>query len=287
MRDTEFPENTWMPIPHPFLRRWRKYRAILKRRVFCIFVSRMKIRRTKAFVQEGYGAVWRESPAAVRTSAPARTVRDYRGTLYEVPKAALRKVHLGEMSRALSVLGGVSSVLELGSGNGINLLLLAALHPEIKTWRGVELTPEGVAAAERIWREPPLDDLSYLTDLPRDVIAGRLANADIKFQQGSILDLPFPDQSLDVAFSRLVLEQLPRDYPVAFREARRVARVGGLFLEEFREAQTNVFQRMQLKNLDYFRASYRAAGRAGWKVRSFARLPMNKVEFSFGLLVCA
>ncbi|MDP3727438.1 MAG: class I SAM-dependent methyltransferase [bacterium] len=286
MGNTEFPESTWTPIAHPFLRRWRTYRAILKRRVFNICVSRTQIRRSKTFVREGYGAVWRESPAAVRLTAPGRTVRDYRGTLYEVPKAAMRKIHLGELSRALEEFKGVQSVLELGSGNGINILALAALHPEIKVWRGIEMTPEGVAAAEHIRKEPPLKELVYLTDLPWDTIARRLAAADIEFQQGSILNLPFPDRSIDMVFSRLVIEQLPRDYPQAFREARRVARLGGFFLEEFYEAQSNVFQRIQLLNLDYFRASYREVERAGWKVKSFGRLPMNKVEFSFGLLVC-
>ncbi len=279
-------EKTWMPIAHPFLRRWRKYRAILKRRVFNICVSRTQIRRSKTFVRESYAAVWRRSPAAVRGNAPERTVRDYRGVLYEVPKAAMRKIHLAEMSRALGGFGGVRSVLELGSGNGINVLTLAALHPEIRVWRGIEMTPEGVAAAGRLLEHLPLDELAYLTGLPAETVGRRLAGADMQFQQGSILELPFVAKSFDVAFSRLVIEQLPRDYPQAFREARRIARLGGFFLEEFREAQSNVFQRIQLRNLDYFRASYREVKRVGWTVKSFERLPMNKVEFSCGLLVC-
>lgn len=278
----KIPEPTWTLMPRPALRRWRIYFRILRQ-----WLRRPQFRRDRRIVQERYQTVWRESPASVRTTAPKRTIREHRGALYEVPKAAMRKAHLAEMSEALGRFGHIGSVLELGCGNGINLFAFAALHPEIKTWRGVELTAEGIRAAERMRKDPPLADLAYLTDLPQEAIAERLAAADIAFQQGSILDLPFSDESFDEVFSRLAIEQLPRDYPLAFAEACRVARVGGFFLEEFREAQQNVFQRMQLKNLDYFRASYREAARAGWRIVRFSRMPMNKIQFSFGLLVCS
>ena len=287
LADSQFPEDTWTPIPHPFLRRWRIYAGILKRWLIVSASLRPPLVRDRKLVERSYTGLWRGSPASVHPTARERAVRDYRGALYEVPKIAMRKIYLREMSRALGGFGGVESVLELGSGNGINVLSFAALHPEIRVWRGIEMTPEGVAAAGRLREHLPLDKLAYLTGLGREAVGRRLAGRDIKFQQGSILELPFAVRSFDVVFSSLVIEQIPRDYPQAFREARRVARLGGFFIEEFREAQSNVFQRMQLSNLDYFRASYREAERAGWRLQSFERLPMNKIQFSSGLLVCS
>lgn len=284
--EADTDRDNWIPFSRPKRWRWKIYAAILKRRLFVLCSLAQPLDRNKRYIQKSYAGVWRESPGATRTTAPKRTIRDYQGELYEVPKAAMRKVHLAEMSAALGRVSGVESVLELGCGNGINLLAFAVLHPGLKIWRGVELTREGVAAAERMRSRPPLEDLRYLTGLLPEVISERLSRADIRFQQGSILDLPFPDRSFDVVFSRLVLEQLPRDHPKAFREARRVSKKSGLFFEEFREAQKNIFQRMQLKNLDYFRASYRELEQAGWQIESFQRSAINKVQFSFGLAVC-
>ena len=56
----------------------------------------------------------------------------------------------------------------------------------------------------------------------------RKENLDIEFQEGSIDDLPFSDDSFDAIFSTLMLHHVPRSVKAAaFREMRRVLKPGG------------------------------------------------------------
>jgi len=115
----------------------------------------------------------------------------------------------------------------------------------------------------------------------------RLKESKIDFKTASILDLPFSDNIFEFCYSINVIEQLPRDYFQAFTEARRVSSLYASFFEEFLEAQKNIFQRMNLKNVDYFRSSYREVEKAGFKILKFEPSRLRKIQTSLGFLVCS
>ncbi|MEK7107721.1 MAG: class I SAM-dependent methyltransferase [Patescibacteria group bacterium] len=92
-----------------------------------------------------------------------------------------QKAGIQAISRAIGATAP-GNVLELGSGNGFNLLALSAMHPEIKEWQGVEFTKSGIAASEKLKREPPFDALIYMTELPREEITRRLNGARIEYR---------------------------------------------------------------------------------------------------------
>jgi ubiquinone/menaquinone biosynthesis C-methylase UbiE len=67
---------------------------------------------------------------------------------------------------------------------------------------------------------------------PRQLEAARELAAErkvdnVRFEQGSIYEIPFPDASFDVAVAHFVIEHLS-DPPRALREMRRVLRPGGV-----------------------------------------------------------
>ena len=70
-------------------------------------------------------------------------------------------------------------------------------------------------------------------DLSADQLAiatkkARKENLDIKFHQGSIDELPFPDESFDAIFSTLMIHHVPSNVKVAaFQEMRRVIKLDG------------------------------------------------------------
>jgi ubiquinone/menaquinone biosynthesis C-methylase UbiE len=72
---------------------------------------------------------------------------------------------------------------------------------------GLDLSSETLAAARQ------------------DAVARGLTN--LRYEAGSVYDLPFPDASFDVVFAHQVLQHL-REPGTALREMLRVARVGGL-----------------------------------------------------------
>jgi arsenite methyltransferase len=98
------------------------------------------------------------------------------------------------------------TVLDLGSGGGIDVLLSARRVGPTGRAIGVDMTDEMLALAERNRRE-----------------AGA---TNVEFVKGTIEHLPLPDASVDVVISNCVVN-LATDKPAVFREIARVLRPGG------------------------------------------------------------
>jgi len=109
--------------------------------------------------------------------------------------------HLAACVDSLNVAG--KQVLEIGLGEGAES---ERLIRQGGRWTGVDLTEESVArvTTRLSLRGLPFEDL----------------------RQGSVLDLPFPDNSFDVVFSHGVLHHVP-DIRQAQNEIHRVLRPGG------------------------------------------------------------
>jgi arsenite methyltransferase len=100
------------------------------------------------------------------------------------------------------------TVLDLGSGGGIDVLLSARrVGPGGKAY-GVDMTDEMLELARRNQREAGVE------------------NAD--FLKGTIEEVPLPDGAVDVVISNCVIN-LSADKSAVFREAARVLRPGGRF----------------------------------------------------------
>lgn len=125
-----------------------------------------------------------------------------------VPEAAAA-VSLGcGNPTALAELGPGEVVLDLGSGGGIDVLLSARrVGPTGKAY-GLDMTDEMLELARRNQRE------------------SGVANAE--FLEGTIEDVPLPDESVDVVISNCVIN-LSTDKDRVLREAFRVLRPGGRF----------------------------------------------------------
>jgi arsenite methyltransferase len=100
------------------------------------------------------------------------------------------------------------TVLDLGSGGGIDVLLSARrVGPTGKAF-GVDMTDEMLELARANQREAGVENVEFL--------------------KGTIEDVPLRDDSVDVLISNCVIN-LSGDKPAVFREAARVLRPGGRF----------------------------------------------------------
>ena len=109
---------------------------------------------------------------------------------------------------ALAELAEGEVVLDLGSGGGIDVLLSAKrVGPTGKAY-GVDMTQEMLAVAR--------------------VNAEAAGATNVEFREGTLEDLPFDDQSIDVIISNCVIN-LSGDKDRVLREAHRVTRAGGRF----------------------------------------------------------
>jgi arsenite methyltransferase len=109
---------------------------------------------------------------------------------------------------AVAELHDGETVLDLGSGGGIDVLLSARrVGPSGKAF-GLDMTDEMLELARRNQREAEVENVEFL--------------------KGTIEELPLPDDSVDVIISNCVIN-LSADKSLVFREAARVLRPGGRF----------------------------------------------------------
>ena len=126
----------------------------------------------------------------------------------DVPAAALEASLGCGNPTALAELGPGETVLDLGSGGGIDVLLSARRVGPTGRAYGLDMTDEMLALAEENKRRSGL--------------------ANVEFLKGEIEHIPLPDNSVDVVISNCVIN-LSGDKDRVLREAFRVLRPGGRF----------------------------------------------------------
>lgn len=107
---------------------------------------------------------------------------------------------------ALAEIEPGATVLDLGSGGGLDCFLAAKAVGETGRVIGVDMTPEMIARARSS--------------------AERLGIANVEFRQGYLESLPVDDADVDLVLSNCVINLSP-DKPQVFREAFRVLKPGG------------------------------------------------------------
>jgi len=172
---------------------------------------------TKTAVQEKYGAAAREvrQTGAQACCNPAFTCCDpITGNLYgdteksAVPEKAVRaSLGCGNPTALIDLRAG-ETVLDLGSGGGIDVLLSARrVGPAGKAY-GLDMTDEMLALARENQRQAGVENVEFL--------------------KGEIENIPLPDNSVDVVISNCVIN-LSSDKGRVLREAFRVLKPGGRF----------------------------------------------------------
>jgi ubiquinone/menaquinone biosynthesis C-methylase UbiE len=126
----------------------------------------------------------------------------------ELPDLALRASLGCGNPTALAELKPGETVLDLGSGGGIDVLLSARrVAPNGRAF-GLDMTDEMLAVAEENKRKSGLENVTFL--------------------KGEIEHIPLPDNSIDVIISNCVIN-LSGDKDRVLREAFRVLKPGGRF----------------------------------------------------------
>ena len=109
---------------------------------------------------------------------------------------------------ALAKLNAGETVLDLGSGGGIDVLLSARRVGSTGKAYGLDMTDEMLALARENQRKAGVENVEFL--------------------QGEIEHIPLPDNSVDVVISNCVIN-LSADKDQVLREAFRVLKPGGRF----------------------------------------------------------
>jgi ubiquinone/menaquinone biosynthesis C-methylase UbiE len=143
-------------------------------------------------------------------------------------------------------------VLEVGSGNGINLLSLAGAFPDTE-FVGLELTQQGVEQSRRVQSDPALGEIVQRYTL-LDVLDPS-AMQRIEFIQGDASRMPFAAGSFDLVMTVLAVEQMEMIRAAALSEIARVSSGHVLMLEPFRDANEEGLKALYVRSRGYFRGS--------------------------------
>jgi arsenite methyltransferase len=119
--------------------------------------------------------------------------------------AALASLGCGNPTAVADLREG-ETVLDLGSGGGIDVLLSAKRVGPTGFVHGLDMTPEMLDLARRN--------------------AAEAGATNVEFLHGQIEEVPLPDASVDVIISNCVVNLSP-DKPAVFAEMHRVLRPGG------------------------------------------------------------
>ena len=172
---------------------------------------------TKTLVQEKYGAAAREvrTSGSVACCDPALRCCDPITTnLYDEAEksglpasAVLASLGCGNPTALIELKAG-ETVLDLGSGGGIDVLLSAKrVGPTGKAY-GLDMTDDMLALARENQRQAGVENVEFL--------------------KGEIENIPLPNCSVDVVISNCVIN-LSADKSRVLREAFRVLQPGGRF----------------------------------------------------------
>lgn len=177
------------------------------------------------------------------------TLWTWRRRAFEASLRGGARVRLYLLSKVIERLGP-KKVLEVGSGNGINLLLLACRFPEI-SFVGVELTPQGLAAARSIQALEALPE-NFAAFAPFEIRDGE-GFRKVEFVEGSAADLPIASRSFDLVYTSLALEQMEQIRERALGEIARASGGHAFFCEPFGDVNTGAMPFRYVYLRDYFR----------------------------------
>ena len=167
----------------------------------------------KDVVQKTYGDVARSAATADKsaTSAIAQAFGYTAEELAAIPVESNLGLSCGNPTAFASLKPG-ETVLDLGSGGGLDVFLAARRVGPAGRAIGLDMTPDMIALARKNAATAKDDQGQILTN--------------VEFHLGTIDQIPLPDASVDCVISNCVIN-LAADKPAVFREIARVLKPGG------------------------------------------------------------
>lgn len=282
--DAEFEERT-----AALARRWRRRRRASRFSAWLPTHARLppllRGRRSQSFVRDSYTNTWSDQDwpnVKGHSDRNAASLAVWRGKGYLVLRGGLARSHMPVIAQAFEAVEP-RSVLEVGSGMGLNLFTLSARFPGI-AWTGVELTEAGVARGRSVQAEERLPEVieSYFPWSVSDLDAYRR----IEFRQGDASKLPFETDSFDVVFTRQAVEQMKAVEHDALSEIARVAKHHAILVEPFADFNRSALNHDYLQAKDLASPAIDGLTRYGLEpVARFGGFP-QKLEMGVGIAVC-
>lgn len=249
-RRYEFDDPEWKALVR---KQERRVRNQLWRRMLGS-LGRGSTHRTQAEIEKVYSERWEQDrfkPFRIPASPKGGPPCEWGGAGMRAMNAGTRRVRIFYMMRLIEALRP-RNVLEIGFGEGVNLAILAARFPQTE-FAGIELTQGGTLVAQSLQKlaELPPELVEFSALCPVDM----RRHQTIDFRCGSAANLPWPNDSFDMVFSSLALEQMEEIRTSAVYEMARVCHCYTVMIEPFREFNARGLRRRYVRGFDYFQGA--------------------------------
>ena len=174
-----------------------------------------------------------------------------------------------------------SKVLEIGSGNGINLCLFSSYFEEIN-FTGIDISLKGVENSIKL-KNKILDESFFLGwPLPlKNKKPGK-----ISFEKCNATKLNFNNQEFDFVYSILALEQMDDIKDKVITEMVRVSNKYVMLIEPFKEYNNSILKFFHHKGSKYFSYTKKNLSDFNLKILEVFEDHPNKVTLGVCAILC-
>ena len=155
-------------------------------------------------------------------------IHHYGYKLYLVSSGLTQRIWQNEMIRKIHEIKP-KNVLEIGSGNGINLKILSTHFSEIN-FVGIDYSKKGIEKSNELKQLELLEDLHR----PLKIDKENLSSNNLSFYQANANNLSFKNDNFDLVFSVLALEQMNNIAKEVYNEIKRCSAKHIILIEPFK-----------------------------------------------------
>lgn len=226
----------------------RTYKAAIKK---ILSSKRNEKVRTEEYVNVAYNDKWVERDSTISISVGGVLGVTWNSNKFVLQGLGLRRLQTLRLMKLINKIKP-KSVLDIGCGNGERLLQLACRFPEVK-FTGVDLTQGGIDTAKNIQTFDELPE--SLVNISPETLIDLKAHKNIEFICASAKNLPFDDNSFDLVYTSLALEQMELIREEVLKEIYRVSNQYVSFYEAFKEYNQSLQHRAYIYGEGYFKGS--------------------------------
>lgn len=174
-----------------------------------------------------------------------------------------------------------SKVLEIGSGNGINLCLISLYFKNL-SFTGIDISANGIENSIKL-QNSNLDD-SFFLGWP---IAIKTKNpGKISFEKCNASKLEFTNGEFDFVYSILALEQMDDIKEEVIREMLRVSNKYVMFIEPFKEYNSSILKHFHHRGSKYFSYNLKNLEKFNLRILDVLEDHPNKVTLGVCAVLC-
>ena len=172
-------------------------------------------------------------------------------------------------------------VLEVGSGNGINLCLLSSYFETID-FKGIDISSKGIEKANKL-KINSLND-NFFSGWPIKPLNYKVGN--VSFEEANALKINFKDNEFDFVFSILALEQMDDIKYKVINEMIRVSSKYICFVEPFIEYNKSLLKIFHHRGSKYFSYKKKDLEKHNLKILQVFDDHPNKVTLGVAAILC-